>query len=383
MKNQESAASKALRAMLFDSCLLLTGTPLQNNMTELWTLMSLVDPAVFSDLEGFLEKFEGMGVDAVKELHSLLRPYLLRREKEDVETSLPPREETLITVEMTPLQRQVYRALYDKNYRCGCSERASCCAWCGRVVGGVAHVVVPCVVGLACLCVLTARCPPPPASFARSYLSRGAGSARSVPSLMNLFMELRKCCNHPYLIKGVEDRVESGQDGVPLAPDVVKAASEQQVRDLRWEANLTFASGKMLLLSKLLPRLKAQGSKVLVFSQMVRMLDLLQAFMDEHGYQCERIDGTVHGRQRQQAIDRCAFVCRVWCVSVCGVCARCVLCVLSGTCASACLCTFPRGAPPMLTPASRPLPTLSAQVLGPQVQRLRVHAVHAGRRRGH
>ena len=49
-------------------------------------------------------------------MHSLLRPYLLRREKEDVETSLPPREETLITVEMTPLQRQVYRALYDKNY---------------------------------------------------------------------------------------------------------------------------------------------------------------------------------------------------------------------------------------------------------------------------
>ena len=66
MKNQESAASRALRAMLFDSCLLLTGTPLQNNMTELWTLMSIVDPAVFSDLDDFLEKFEGMGVDAVR-----------------------------------------------------------------------------------------------------------------------------------------------------------------------------------------------------------------------------------------------------------------------------------------------------------------------------
>ena len=120
LKNAASRASVALQSLRFDSCLLLTGTPLQNNMSELWTLMSFVDPTVFNDLDDFLEKFENMGTASqVDDLHKLLRPYLLRRVKEDVESSLPPREETIITVHMTSLQRAVYRALYDRNYKYG------------------------------------------------------------------------------------------------------------------------------------------------------------------------------------------------------------------------------------------------------------------------
>ena len=129
---------------------------------------------------------------------------------------------------------------------------------------------------------------------------------------MNLFMELRKCCNHPYLVKGVEERVESGVDGMKL--DEAAAASMKDPRELadaRWSLNLTHASAKMVLLSKLLPKLKSQGSKVLIFSQMVRVLDLLQSFMELHGYRSERIDGAVKASDRQAAIDRCVLA--VWC----------------------------------------------------------------------
>ena len=133
---------------------------------------------------------------------------------------------------------------------------------------------------------------------------------------MNLFMELRKCCNHPYLVKGVEERVESGVDGMKL--DEAAAASMKDPRELadaRWSLNLTHASAKMVLLSKLLPKLKSQGSKVLIFSQMVRVLDLLQSFMELHGYRSERIDGAVKASDRQAAIDRCVLA--VWCRCPC------------------------------------------------------------------
>ena len=82
--------------------MLLTGTPLQNNMTELWTLLNFVAPQIFPSASDFLQQYGNLhDQDHVTALQKLLRVYVLRRLKEDVEDSIPPKEETIIDVELT------------------------------------------------------------------------------------------------------------------------------------------------------------------------------------------------------------------------------------------------------------------------------------------
>lgn len=75
-------------------------------------------------------------------------------------------------------------------------------------------------------------------------------------------------------------------------------------RKLDTAARMTAASGKMLLLSKLLPKLRSEGRKVLIFSQFKIMLDVLEDYLDGEGWPHERIDGSTPSRDRQAAIDR-------------------------------------------------------------------------------
>lgn len=163
-----------------------------------------------------------------------MRPHILRRMKEHVEKSIPKKEETIIDVELTTLQKKYYRALYERN---------------------------------------------------RAFLTRGLENKNAGPVLLNLEMELRKCCNHPFLVKGVEIQEAHGGHDDPLRIMIE-------------------SSGKLVLLNKLLEKLKAEGHKVLLFSQMTRMLDILEQFSRTRGYVYERIDGSVRGNARQAAIDR-------------------------------------------------------------------------------
>ena len=123
---------------------------MQNDIQELFSLLNFVDREQFSDREGFVKDFGDLKSAAqLSQLHARLKPYLLRREKEVVEKSVPPKEEIIIDVELTVPQKQYYRAIYEMN---------------------------------------------------TSFLFKG--EAKDGPRLSNLAMELRKCCNHPYLVKG-------------------------------------------------------------------------------------------------------------------------------------------------------------------------------------
>ena len=129
--------------------MLLTGTPIQNNIAELWALLHFVDPRHFSSRDDFLDDFGGkMSSEKVARLQDILRRYLLRREKADVAKSLPRKTEIIIDVELTVSQKQWYRAILEKNRK-----------------------------------------------FLNKDIDRG-----SLPSLMNVMMQLRKCCNHPQLL---------------------------------------------------------------------------------------------------------------------------------------------------------------------------------------
>ncbi|KAG7391581.1 choline dehydrogenase 7 [Phytophthora boehmeriae] len=236
LKNQSSRLVEQMRSLRRDHCVLLTGTPLQNKTEELWALLNFLDGKSFPSVADFLEKFGDLHeAKQVADLHKMLKPYLLRRVKEDVEKSLPPKEETIIEVELTPVQKQWYRAIYERN---------------------------------------------------TSFLNRG-GNPRNVPNLMNVMMELRKCCNHPYLNNGVEEILNEG-----LGTDAQR--HEMMVK----------CCGKMVLIDKLLPRLSDGGHKVLIFSQMVRVLDIIEDYLRYMGYLYERLDGNIRGNDRQAAVDR-------------------------------------------------------------------------------
>ena len=114
-------------------------------------------------------------------------------------------------------------------------------------------------------------------------------------------MELRKCCNHPFLIKGAEERI------ISEATSKVKDG-ENMDPVLRWQKvlgeQLVQSSGKMVLLMKLLPKLQSGGHKVLIFSQMVRVLDLLEELLRFNTYRYERLDGSTRASARHAAVDR-------------------------------------------------------------------------------
>jgi SNF2 family DNA or RNA helicase len=250
LKNHQSRLFADLCNVPRDFCLLLTGTPLQNSTEELWSLLNFSDPKAFASKENFVEKFGQLSDSKqVSELHSVLRPYLLRRVKEDVEKSLPPKEETILEVTLTPIQKTYYKAIYEKN---------------------------------------------------TTFLFKGSKSGNA-PSLMNIMMELRKCCNHPFLIKGAEERI--------MGEAATKSIDEKDVDPvLRWHKllseQLVKSSGKMVILMKLLPKLQSGGHKVLIFSQMVKVLDLLEELLRLNKYSYERLDGSTGASARHAAVDR-------------------------------------------------------------------------------
>jgi SNF2 family DNA or RNA helicase len=242
LKNPESRLFKELINLPRDHCLLLTGTPLQNKTEDLWALLHFADSGGnnIQDKKSFLAEFGNLqDAEQVRKFHTALRPYILRRVKEDVEKSLPPKEETIVEVALTPMQKKFYKAIFERNTQ---------------------------------------------------FLFKSA-KASNAPSLMNVMMELRKCCNHAYLNRGVEERIASE---IPVEQRSVDVMHKQLV-------NL---SGKFVLLDKLLPRLKEEGHKVLIFSQMVKVLDLLEEYLRYVGHLYERLDGNKRSVERTQAVMR-------------------------------------------------------------------------------
>lgn len=234
--------------------MLLTGTPLQNSTEEIWALLNFSEPYAFASKHLFTQQF-GKLTEAkqVKALHAMLKPYLLRRVKEDVAKSLPPKEETILEVSLTPIQKAYYKAIYERN---------------------------------------------------TMYLFKGAKPSNS-PSLMNVMMELRKCCNHPFLIRGAEHRILAGDRNKLFEDDKSKFSQPLSSQALeRYPEQLVKSSGKMVLIDKLLPKLKDGGHKVLIFSQMVRVLDLLEELLRLNRYRYERLDGSVRATSRQAAVHR-------------------------------------------------------------------------------
>ncbi|RWS31027.1 chromodomain-helicase-DNA-binding protein Mi-2-like isoform X5 [Leptotrombidium deliense] len=234
LKNNQSKFFRVLNTYKIAYKLLLTGTPLQNNLEELFHLLNFLSSDRFNDLQGFLNEFTDLTKEEqVQKLHDLLGPHLLRRLKADVLKGIPAKSEFIVRVDLTPMQKKFYKYILTRNFE--------------------------------------------------ALNAKGGGHQ---VSLINIMMDLKKCCNHPYLFPAAAQEA-------PLSPN---GAYEG--------AALTKASGKLLILQKMLRMLNNTGHRVLIFSQMTKMLDILEDFLEAEQYKYERIDGGITGAQRQEAIDR-------------------------------------------------------------------------------
>ncbi|KAK9477069.1 SNF2 family N-terminal domain-containing protein [Lipomyces japonicus] len=232
IKNEDSMLSQIIRMFSSRNRLLITGTPLQNNLHELWALLNFLLPDVFSDSQVFDQWFESQNSDqdtVVQQLHKVLRPFLLRRVKADVEKSLLPKKEINLYIGMSDMQVKWYQKILEKDI---------------------------------------------------DAVNGAGGKRESKTRLLNIVMQLRKCCNHPYLFEGAEP-------GPPYTTD----------------EHLVQNAGKMIMLDKLLKRMKNQGSRVLIFSQMSRLLDILEDYCLFREYEYCRIDGSTAHEDRIAAID--------------------------------------------------------------------------------
>ncbi|OHT03566.1 hypothetical protein TRFO_29068 [Tritrichomonas foetus] len=212
--------------------LLMTGTPKQGQSSNIWGLLHLINPQVFNDLESFKKRYDLP--EYQDELQSVIAPYMLRRVKNEVEKTIGSKEENIVEVELSKSQRSLYKRMLQQN---------------------------------------------------------AAQTNDNNFATNNVKMQLRKVCNHPYLLTDPKTPRDSLIDPEEVYSDDPKK-------------QITHSCGKMLFVDRLLSKLREENSKVLIFSQMTQILDIFEEYCHLSNYKYERIDGQVKGNKRQQAMDR-------------------------------------------------------------------------------
>ena len=243
MKNAQSKLSSTLTQYYHTRFrLILTGTPLQNNLPELWALLNFVLPNIFKSVKSFDEwfntPFAGTGGQdrielteeeqllVIRRLHKVLRPFLLRHLKKDVEKDLPDKQERVIKCKFSALQAKLYKQLV---------------------------------------------------TYQQMSVSDGKGGRTGMRGLTNMLMQLRKLCNHPFVFDQIEQQMNPNGG----------------TTDLLWRV-----SGKFELLDRILPKFKATGHRVLMFFQMTQIMNIMEDFLLFRKMKYLRLDGTTKADDR-------------------------------------------------------------------------------------
>ena len=248
MKNAQSKLSLTLNTYYHsDYRLILTGTPLQNNLPELWALLNFVLPKIFNSVKSFDEWFntpfantggqdkielsEEETLLVIRRLHKVLRPFLLRRLKKDVEKDLPDKVEKVIKCKMSGLQQIMYQQML-KHRRLYIGDHTN-----KKMVG--------------------------------------------LRGFNNQLMQLKKICNHPFVFEEVEDQINPTRET---------------------NVNIWRVAGKFELLERVLPKLKATGHRALIFFQMTQIMDIMEDFLRFMDIKYLRLDGHTKSDERSELL---------------------------------------------------------------------------------
>ncbi|MGY6586745.1 MAG: SNF2-related protein [Wenzhouxiangella sp.] len=228
IKNPRTTASRCVRELSARHRLCLTGTPLENNLGELWSLFDFLMPGLLGSQTRFRRLFQlpikRHGDEERRELLARrIRPFFLRRKKADVAPELPPKTEMSRVTELSTGQQRLYErlrmSLHDK--------------------------------------------------VRRAVADQGVERSRLV--VLDALLRLRQVCCDPRLIPDID-----GADRIP--------------------------SAKLELLMDLLPDMLAEGRRVLLFSQFVSMLELIEAELKRAGIDYVKLTGQT--RNREEVVNR-------------------------------------------------------------------------------
>ncbi|XP_068582922.1 lymphoid-specific helicase [Cebidichthys violaceus] len=300
IKNLNCRLVRELKLLPTDNKLLLTGTPLQNNLAELWTLLNFLLPEVFDDLKSFESWFDISTIgeaetvvatereqNILSMLHQILTPFLLRRLKSDVTLEIPPKKEIIVYAPLTAKQEAFYTAAVNKTLANILGQEKSkapvVLSSSGRPKRSCQKVLdyneryrdVPCDLEKYLETVQKEH----DQSSSPVLDVQSPLNALISLKLQNILMLLRRTCNHPYLVE------------YPLDP---------VTQEFKIDEQLVQSSGKLLVLDRLLPALKERGHKILIFSQMTSILDILVDYCYLRGYQYSRLDGSMSFADRNE-----------------------------------------------------------------------------------
>lgn len=189
--------------------------------------------------EALQQKYETLTKENVPELHDMIRPFFLRRTKAQVLTFLPPMAQIIVPVSMSVVQKKLYKSILAKN----------------------------------------------PQLIKSIFQKNGNHTLKQSErhNLSNILMQLRKCLCHPFVYS--------------------KAIEERGYNAAVTHRNLVEASGKLKLLELMLPKLRERGHRVLLFSQFLENLDIVEDFLDGLGLLHRRLDGSMSSLEKQKQID--------------------------------------------------------------------------------